>query len=108
MSKKPGPAVILKPLEVEVTGSLESALHKFKKMVQDEKIIGQVKANMEYKKPSVKKRLKRREAEERRLLQEMREKMIKSGEWERRKKKKEQKRAQKQEQKIRKQKEADI
>jgi len=108
MSKIPGPAVRVKPIEIEVTGSFEDAFRRFKSLVQKERIIGQVKARMEYEKPSERKRRKRREAYERRMLQAMREKMIESGEWERRKRQKEQKRAEKLEQKIRKQAEADI
>lgn len=108
MSKIPGPAVQAKPIEVEVTGSFEDAFRRFKSLVQKERIIGQVKARMEYEKPSERKRRKRREAYERRMLQAMREKMIESGEWDRRKRQKEQKRAEKLEQKIRKQAEAGI
>jgi len=108
MSKIPGPAVRVKPIEIEVTGSFEDAFRRFKSLVQKERIIGQVKARMEYEKPSERKRRKRREAYESRMLQAMREKMIESGEWERRKRQKEQKRAEKLEQKIRKQAEADI
>ena len=101
--KNPGPAVQVRPIEVEVTHSFEDAFRRFKSLVQKERIIGQVKARMEYEKPSEAKRRKRREAYERRMLQTMREKMIESGEWERRKKQKEQKRAERLEQKIRKQ-----
>ena len=108
MRKIPGPAVILEPIEVRVTGSFEAALHKFKNLVQKEKIIGQVKERMQYEKPSVKKRRKSREAVERNMLQAMREKLIESGEWDKRKKRKEQKKSQNLEQKIRKQQDADI
>ena len=108
MRKIPGPAVQVKPIEVEVKGSFEEAFRRFKSLVQKERIIGQVKARMEYEKPSERKRRKRKEAYERRMLQAMREKMIESGEWDRRKRQKEQKRAEKLEQKIRKQAEADI
>ena len=108
MRKIPGPAVQVKPIEVEVTDSFADALRRFNKLVQKERIIGQVKARREYEKPSEAKRRKRREAYERRMLQARREKMIESGEWEKRKKQKEQKRAEKLEQKIRKQAEVDI
>ncbi len=107
MSKIPGPAVISIPIQVEVTGSFEYALSKFKKLVQTEKIIGQVKDRMEYKKPSLKKRMKRREALDRRLLQEMREKQVESGEWDKRKRQKAKKKAEKIESKVKKQEKSD-
>lgn len=104
----PGPAYRGKPVEVEVTGSFEAAFRTFKSLVQKERIIGQVKARMQYEKPSEKKRRKRREAKERRMLQDMREKMIESGEWEKRKKRKDLKKAEKLEAKIKKQEESDL
>lgn len=103
----PGPAYRGKPVEIEVTHSFEDAFRRFKSLVQKERIIGQVKARMEYEKPSEKKRRKRREASERRYLQDMREKMIESGEWEKRKKKKDLKRTERLEAKIKKQEESD-
>jgi ribosomal protein S21 len=89
----------IRPLEIKVEGSgrdhFEDAFRKFKALVQRERIVGQVKERMSYEKPSEKKRRKRREAQERRLLTAMREKLIASGEWEKRQKRKEQKRQQK-------------
>ena len=101
--KIPGPAVRGKPLEVEVTYSFEDAFRRFKSLVQKERIVGQVKARMQYEKPSQKKRRKRKEAQENRYRQAMREKMMESGEWEKRKKKKEQRKAEKLEKKIKQQ-----
>jgi len=105
--KNPSPAYIGKPIEIEVTYSFEKALKDFRQLVQKERIIGQVKARMEYKKPSEKKRLKRREAQERRMLQAIREKQIESGEWDKRKQQKDKKRAERQEQMVRKQERSD-
>jgi ribosomal protein S21 len=86
------------PLEIKVEGPgrehFEEAFRKFKALVQRERIVGQVKERMSFEKPSEKKRRKRREARERRLLAAMREKMIASGEWEKRQKRKEQRRQQ--------------
>ncbi len=86
------------PLEIRVEGPgrdhFEDAFRKFKALVQRERIVGQVKERMSYEKPSEKKRRKRREAHERRLLTAMRERLIASGEWEKRQKSKEQKRQQ--------------
>lgn len=101
--KNPGPAVQIKYVEIPVTSSFEDAFRKFKSLVQKERIIGQLKAREAYEKPSKAKRRKQREAEQNRILQAMREKMIESGEWEKRKRKKEQKKAEKLEQKLRKQ-----
>ena len=91
-----GAPAVVTPLEVKVEGPtkehFEEAFRKFKAQAQRERIVGQVKERMSYEKPSEKKRRKRREAQERRLLTEMRERMIASGEWEKRQKRKEQKR----------------
>lgn len=91
----------VRPIEVVVDGSsredFEFALRKFKALFQKERVVGQVKEKMHYEKPSEKKRRKRREARDRRLMTEMRERMIKSGEWDRRQKKKVQKKIRKDE-----------
>ena len=93
----------VRPIEVVVEGSsredFEWAVRKFKMLFQRERIVGQLKEKSAYEKPSAKKRRKRREAEDRRLMTAMRERMMKSGEWERRQKKKAQKQIKKQEQK---------
>ena len=86
------------PLEIRVEGTsrdaFEDAFRKFKALVQRERIVGQFKEYMSYEKPSEKKRRKRREAAERRMINDMRERMMASGEWEKRQKRKEQKRMQ--------------
>lgn len=85
----------LKPLEVEVTGSFEDAVRRFKSLVQKEKILSKYKEKQVYEKPSDRKRRKAREAKERAYLMKQREQMIQSGEWEKRYLKKQQKRQQK-------------
>lgn len=80
------------PLEVKVTGSFEEAFRRFKTQVQNEGVVATYKARQSYEKPSERKRRKRREAEERRLLQASREAQMISGEWDKRQKRKEQKR----------------
>lgn len=93
----------VRPIEVVVEGSsredFEHALRKFKALFQRERVVGQLKERSSYEKPSEKKRRKRRQARERRLMLEMRERMIKSGEWEKRQKKKAQKQIRKMEKK---------
>ena len=80
----------IRPIEVVVDGTsredFEHAVRKFKAMFQRERIVGQLKEKMAYEKPSEKKRRKRRQAQDRRLMTEMRERMVKSGEWDRRQK----------------------
>ncbi len=91
----------VRPIEVVVEGSsredFEYAFRKFKAMFQRERIVGQVKDRMSYEKPSEKKRRKQREARDRRLMAERRERMMKSGEWDRSQKQKAQKRIRKEE-----------
>lgn len=84
----------LKPVEIVVSEcfSFEDAVRRFKSLVQKERIIGQWKDNQSYEKPSIKKRRKVREAQAQRYLNDLREKMIASGEWDKRKKQKEQER----------------
>jgi small subunit ribosomal protein S21 len=81
------------PLEVVVEGSsredFEFAVRKFKSLFQKERIVGQIKEKMAFEKPSVKKRRKRIEAVERRRIADAREKMMQTGEWDRRQKRKE-------------------
>lgn len=82
------------PLEVVVEGSsredFEFAVRKFKSLFQKERIVGQIKEKMAYEKPSVKKRRKRMEAVERRRIAESRDRMMQTGEWDKRQKRKEQ------------------
>ena len=54
--------------------SFEDAFRRFKSMFQREGILGILKEKMAYEKPSEKKRRKRREAKERKMLAEFREK----------------------------------
>ncbi len=82
----------LKPLQVEVTGSFEEAVRRFKSLVQKEKILSKYKEKQVYEKPSDKKRREAREAKERAYLLKQREQMIQSGEWEKRYLKRQQKR----------------
>jgi ribosomal protein S21 len=82
----------IRPIEVVVEGSsredFEHAVRKFKALFQKERIVGQLKEKMSYEKPSARKRRKTREAIERRFQNDMKEKMIKTGEWDRRQKRK--------------------
>lgn len=91
----------VRPIEVVVEGSsredFEYAFRKFKALFQRERIVGQLKERSYHEKPSEKKRRKRREAHDRRLMAERRERMMKSGEWDRHQKKKAQKRIRKDE-----------
>ena len=83
----------VEPIQVLVEDcySVEDAIRKFKAKFQRERIIGQLKEKSAYEKPSEKKRRKRREAVERRLFAESREKLIASGEWDKRLKKRQEK-----------------
>lgn len=84
-----------KPLQVEVRSSLrddfDKAVKLFKTLVQREKVISNYKDRQSYEKPSDKKRRKRREAEEKRFATASKQRMIDSGEWEKKKKNKYQK-----------------
>ena len=108
-SKKPFPwePAIVRPLEVRVEGTsnddFQDAYRKFKALFQRERVVGQLKKRMSYEKPSEKKRRKRREAHGRRLMTAMRERMMQSGEWDRRQKQKQAKKQRKQQERIRKQ-----
>ena len=79
------------PLQVEITSSFEEGLRRFKSMVQRDKILVLYKDKQHYEKPSEKNRRKRRERDERRKLNSIREKLIASGEWDRRQKARDQK-----------------
>ena len=85
-----------RPLEIVVDGSsredFEHAVRKFKALFQRERIVGLLKEKSAYEKPSDKKRRKSREAVGRQLMTVMREKMMKTGEWDRRLKEKAKKR----------------
>jgi small subunit ribosomal protein S21 len=84
------------PLEVKVEyNNLEKAIREFKILFQKERILGRLKEKEYYEKPSERKRRKRREALERRLMTESREKMMQNGEWDRKMKKRQAKRQRK-------------
>ena len=83
--------------------AIEDAAKKFKLLFQRERVVGQLKEKASYEKPSAKKRRKRREAHGRRLMAAMRERLMQSGEWDRRQKQKQQKRQRRTEDRIRKQ-----
>ena len=68
----------LSPIQVEVTGSFEEAMRRFKALVQKSKVLSLHKEKQQYEKPSEKKRRKRREAAERRRISELRDDL---GEW---------------------------
>src|SRR3990167_1308889 len=80
--QKYGPPTEPGPLQVTVwKNDVDSAIKKFKIMVQKEKILADWKENFRYEKPSEKKRRKHIEAEQRRLAAEAKQKQIESGEW---------------------------
>jgi ribosomal protein S21 len=80
----------IRPIEVRVEGSsredFEYAFRKFKALFQRERVVGQIKEKMAYEKPSAKERRKRREAVDRNAMNQLRENMMKTGEWDRRQK----------------------
>jgi len=78
-------------LEVTITSSFEEGLRRFKSKVQRSKILTEYKERQHYVKPSEKRRKKRRDRDERRRLNTIREKLIASGEWDKMQKKKESK-----------------
>ena len=91
MSKVPGEihdVKKLQPLQVEVNSSFDEALKRFKVLVQKEKVISLYKEKQSYEKPSERKRRKRREAQERKRLLDLRESMMISGEWDKKQAKK--------------------
>lgn len=82
------------PLEVTVGSYFEDGFRKFKSAVQKSKILSDYKDRRYYEKPSERKRRKRRDAQERLRLLDLKEKMMATGEWDKRQKAKEdQKRA---------------
>jgi small subunit ribosomal protein S21 len=85
------------PLEVKINGprreEFEDAFRKFKAKVQKEKILSEYKDRQSYEKPSERRRRKRREALERRLSTEARQRQILTGEWDKRQKLKQNKKA---------------
>ncbi len=87
---------VFKPLQVEVFGDFNFAVRTFNSLVQKERILAKIKEKMSYEKPSDRKRRKAREAREKAFITQSRQKMIDSGEWDKRQKK----RIQKKEEKI--------
>ena len=78
------------PLQVEVrNGRFDESCKIFKSIVQKEKVLNLFNEKSRYEKPSVKKRRKSAEAQQRKLAAETKQKLIDSGEWEKRKAKKE-------------------
>ncbi len=80
------------PLQVEITGSFDEGLRRFKSLVQRSKILTQYKEKQSYEKPSEKRRRQRRDRDERRRITAIREKMMATGEWDRMQNKKDAKR----------------
>jgi small subunit ribosomal protein S21 len=78
-------------LQVEVN-HFDDSLRYFKSLVQKDKILSAFKEKQSYEKPSEKKRRKKREAAERRRITKMRDRMMATGEWDRRQKQKDKKR----------------
>ena len=80
------------PLQVKVRGpskeEFDESSRIFKSVVQKDKVLSLYKEKQQYEKPSIKKRRKQREAHERRLSAELKEELIKTGEWDKRMKKK--------------------
>lgn len=82
------------PIQVKVrNGRFEEACKIFKSIVQKEQVLNLFNEKSRYEKPSVKKRRKSAEATQRKLAAEAKQKLLDSGEWEKRKLKKEQKRS---------------
>jgi small subunit ribosomal protein S21 len=80
-------------LEVVVRNdNIEDAIRRFRMMVQSDGVLIKHREKEGYEKPSVKRRRKSNEAQRRTQLAEAREKMMISGEWDRRQEKKEKKR----------------
>lgn len=89
------------PLEIIVKrDNFEGAARKFKLLVQQEGIINLWREKQSYEKPSVMKNRKKRQAIVERRIQEAKQKLIDSGEWEKRQQKKEEKKQAKLNQKL--------
>ena len=86
---------VFKPLQVEVTGDFNFAVRTFNSLVQKERVLALLKEKMAYEKPSERKRRKAREAREKAFVIDSRQKMIDSGEWDKRQKKRIQKKEEK-------------
>lgn len=98
-------ATELSPLQIKVNGprkeDFEDAFRKFKAKVQKEKILSEYKDRQSYEKPSEKRRRKRREALERRISTEIRQRQILTGEWDKKQKLKQNKKKSRSEERSR-------
>jgi len=90
------------PTQVRIRGEsreeFESAFRAFKSLVQKEKIISLYKEKQSYEKPSDKKRRKRKESCERRLAFAAKQRLMASGEWDKRMRKKQEQKNDRQQQ----------
>lgn len=77
--------------------AFEDAVKRFKLMVQKDGVLNLYRQKQSYEKPSEKKRRKMREAANQRFIMAERERLMASGEWEKRQKRKNEKRLKKQE-----------
>jgi len=82
----------VQPIQVVIEGrsreDFEYCFNKiFKRKFANEKILSQLKERAQFEKPSAKKRRKKIDAEKRRLQAAAKERMIKSGEWDKRQQK---------------------
>lgn len=89
-----------KPIQVQVFGNFERAMKTFRTMVQGEKILSDYKEKSRFEKPSDKKRRKKAEAIQRAFEEDMKQRKILSGEYEKEKAKKLQKKEQKNRQRM--------
>jgi ribosomal protein S21 len=76
------------PIEVKVYNNFEKAIKAFRSLVQSEKVLSNFKEKQAYEKPSMKRRRKITENIKRCLENEIKQKKILSGEYEREKIKK--------------------
>jgi|HubBroStandDraft_6_1064221.scaffolds.fasta_scaffold645091_2 ribosomal protein S21 len=76
------------PVEVKVYNNFEKAFKIFRTLVQSERIVAKLKEKSGYEKPSVKKRRKHNETMQRLFEEEVKQKKILSGEFEKEKAKK--------------------
>jgi ribosomal protein S21 len=71
-----------KPLEVKIYNNFERGFKSFRSLVQADGILATYKEKQSYEKPSVKRRRKKNEAIRRIFENDMKQKKILSGEWE--------------------------
>jgi len=80
--------LLARPLEIKVRDNFDQASRAFKNLVQKEGILALYKEKQSYEKPSIKRRKKKLAAIENRVAEENKQRMIESGEWEKRIKRK--------------------